>query len=173
MKLTVVKIGGSLYDMPGLAARLQTWLKTLAARRILLVPGGGPAADVIREYDRVHGLGEKAAHELALRSLTLNAWFLSELLGGLRVLDPLHADWDGLALLDAHAFCRHEEVSAQLPACWEATSDSIAAATALVLNALELVLLKSTDESAGLVDAVFPRLASRAPFAIRMVNFRV
>src|SRR5437763_14345584 len=109
MMLTVVKIGGSLYDLPDLGPRLRDWLLTLTASKVLLVPGGGPTADVIREFDRVHGLGEQVAHDLALRSLTLNAWFLAELLG-VPVLDPCGSAWEGLALLDGFAFGRNEDV---------------------------------------------------------------
>ncbi len=173
MTLTVVKVGGSLYDLPDLGARLRNWLNTLTASKVLLIPGGGRTADVIREFDRVHGLGEKIAHELALRSLTLNAWFLAELLGGtVPVLDPRRAGWEGHALLDGFAFGQDEEVSMKLPACWEATSDSVAAVAAVVLQASELVLLKSIEEADGLVDPFFSRLVEGERFRVRIVNLR-
>ena len=173
MTLTVVKVGGSLYDLPDLGARLRTWLKSLTASRILVVPGGGPTADVIREYDHIHALGEVAAHKLALRAMTLNAWFMTELLGGfVPILDPLSTTWVGLALLDAYAFCRHDEVQGMLPESWDCTSDSIAAATALKLGASELILLKSSDVAEGLLDPVFPSLVAAASLSVRTVNFR-
>src|SRR5262249_50947889 len=78
----VVKVGGSLYDLPGLGARLRAWLERLPSREVLLVPGGGPAADVVRDLDRLHRLGEEAAHWLALRALSVNARFLAALLPG-------------------------------------------------------------------------------------------
>src|SRR5258708_38397420 len=171
MTLTVVKIGGSLYDLPDLGSRLRSWLGTLTSSKVLLVPGGGPTADVIREFDRIHGLGEKIAHHLALRSLTLNAWFLAELLG-VPVLNPRRNDWEGVALLDGYAFGQDADVSLMLPACWDATSDSVAAVAAIVLQASELVLLKSSDEGDGLVDAMFSRLVEGERFTIRIVNFR-
>src|SRR5262245_62169186 len=122
--LAVVKVGGSLYDLPDLGRRLAAWLETLTASRILLVPGGGATADVVREFDRCHGLGETTGHELALRSLTLNAWFLAVLLhrtalllpspskeegtgrgNSVPILNPLESPLtDHVSLLDAHAF---------------------------------------------------------------------
>jgi aspartokinase-like uncharacterized kinase len=171
MTLTVVKIGGSLYDLPDLGPRLRSWIGSLNANRVLLVPGGGPTADVIREFDRVHGLGETTSHHLALRSLTLNAWFLAELLG-LSVLDPCCAEWEGVALLDGYAFGQNVVVQEKLPACWDATSDTVAAVAAVVLHASELVLLKSCDEAEGLVDPLFSRLVEGAGFTVRIVNFR-
>src|SRR5271166_3401866 len=71
----VVKVGGSLFSMPDLAQRLRRWLAQ-AGPRILLVPGGGAAADVVREFDKCHSLGEEASHWLALWSLRLNAELL-------------------------------------------------------------------------------------------------
>src|SRR5688572_14807390 len=85
----VVKVGGSLFDLPNLAARLGAWLAELGTPQVILVPGGGATADVMRDFDRLHQLGEEKAHWLALRSLTLNAHFLTELLAGSRVAGTL------------------------------------------------------------------------------------
>jgi 5-(aminomethyl)-3-furanmethanol phosphate kinase len=184
MTLTVVKIGGSLFDLPDLATRLRSWLATLDAGRILLVAGGGATADVIREFDRIHGLGEETAHDLALCSLTLNARFLGKLLGpSVPVLNPERGNaWQGVALLDAHAFCQREESARELPACWDATSDSVAAYVAIALGAAELILLKSTDAGevrnwseasrSGLVDPLFHEIIAGSTLLVRMVNLR-
>src|SRR5262249_28627381 len=93
-ELVVVKVGGSLYDLPDLGQRLAAWVHRLPASKVLLVPGGGATTDVVRDLDRCHGLGEATAHDLAMRSLTLNAWFLAAVLretaiGSLSVCNPL------------------------------------------------------------------------------------
>lgn len=185
--LAVVKVGGSLYDLPDLGARLRSWLTTLAPPRVLLVPGGGPTADVLRAFDRTHALGEAAAHWLALRALTLNAWFLAALLK-VDVRNPLDAPLpEGVSLLDAHAFCAADAADG-LPACWDATSDSVAARVAVVLGAAELILLKSVavpepcdwveTGRRGWVDPLFAAMlredVSRQPLAprVRVVNLR-
>jgi aspartokinase-like uncharacterized kinase len=182
--LAVVKVGGSLYDLPDLGLRLRAWLKALPWPRVLLVPGGGPTADIIRDFDRTHALGETAAHGLALRSLTLNAWFLSALLG-VSVWDAAGAFVDeGVCILDAQAFCA-SDTSGALPACWETTSDSVAARVAVVLGAEELVLLKSVTlpepgdwweaGQQGFVDPLFAAtLASGglSSLRVRAVNLR-
>src|SRR5437868_6532113 len=87
---TVVKVGGSLFDLPNLRERLRSFLKSLDASAVLLIPGGGRATDVIRDLDRRHSLGEEASHWLALRSLSLNAHVLAELLSPARVVHDLH-----------------------------------------------------------------------------------
>jgi len=186
----VVKVGGSLYDLPDLGQRLAAWLQTLTAPKVLLVPGGGVTADVVRDLDRCHHLGEATAHELALRSLTLNAWLLAALLertaiGNVPVCNPLFSPLtDRVSLLDAHAFCEsdaHDNPDA-LPPCWEATSDSVAARVALILGASELVLLKSVTiaepcdwtETArlGVVDPILCRILEGARLRVRVVNLR-
>src|SRR5437016_6173909 len=78
--LTVLKVGGSLYGLPDLPARLRKLLADLNTERVVLFPGGGAAADAVRELDRMHRLGEDAAHWLALRALTVNAYFLNRIL---------------------------------------------------------------------------------------------
>jgi aspartokinase-like uncharacterized kinase len=189
-ELVVMKVGGSLYDLPDLEQRLAAWLQTLTAPKVLLVPGGGATANVVRDLDRCHGLGEEASHELALRSLTLNAWFLAALLrrtaiGTVPVCNPLLSRLtDRVSLLDAHAFCQsdaHDNPNA-LPACWATTSDSIAVRSAVVLGASELVLLKSVTimepydwreaVRLGVVDPICCRILEGARLRVRVVNLR-
>jgi aspartokinase-like uncharacterized kinase len=151
----VAKVGGSLYDWPDLGPRLRAWLDALRPVEALLVPGGGPTADVIRALDCYHALGEEAAHWLALHALSLNGRFLQSLL-------------PGITIVDAFDFARQDEGRPDaLPHTWDVTSDSIAARVAEVTGARRLVLLKSADfpegidvhkaSRRGLVDAYFTR----------------
>jgi aspartokinase-like uncharacterized kinase len=175
----VVKVGGSLFDLPDLAGRLRRWLAAQSAGDRLLVPGGGPTADVVRLLDDRHGLGEEAAHWLALRALALNAHFLAALLSAPVVEEP--GPGVGLAVLDAHAFARADEGRAGcLPHTWAATSDSVAARVAEVAGA-ELVLLKSVTLSGvpwqeagrrGWVDPLFAAIVRRGGLSVRAVNLR-
>jgi aspartokinase-like uncharacterized kinase len=178
MLLTVAKVGGSLYDLPDLGGRVRAWIMWCGGR-VLLVPGGGAAADVVRHLDRLHGLGEEAAHWLALRALTVNAHFLGRLTGAPVVESPGEA---AVAVLDPHAFCVADEsrVGALLHS-WQATSDAVAARVAEVFRA-DLVLLKSTDlppgtawrdaARAGLVDETFASVVRRAGLRVAWVNLR-
>ena len=163
----VVKVGGSLYDLPDLASRLGRFLTSLESSSVLIVPGGGALADAVRVIDECHRLGKEASHWLALRTLTVAAHFLSALLPGSWIVDhPEQWRHSELAILDPYAFAQQDQgVAGELPHCWSATSDSIAARAARVANARRLVLLKSvaippgTDWSEaarrGWVDAYF------------------
>jgi aspartokinase-like uncharacterized kinase len=157
--LTIVKVGGSLYDLPDLRARLQPWLSQAQSTGIILVPGGGATVDVIRDFDRVHRLGEERAHWLALNAMRLNAEFLSRLL---RTVDVM-PHWDQIEMarsegaqafvIDAVAFDLWDRMTnphATLPRRWSVTSDSIAARIAVAAEADHLVLLKSVTIPQGM-----------------------
>jgi 5-(aminomethyl)-3-furanmethanol phosphate kinase len=184
--LTVVKVGGSLFDLPELGPRLKRWLDRLSPDRVLLVPGGGKATDVIRELDARHGLGEERSHWLALRALALNAYVLGALLPGSHVVESF-SELDGsLAILDPLPFCLADErygPSSALKHTWNVTSDSIAARVAVVAGAQRLILLKSVDISMdmtwdeaarrGYVDVAFADTVRAAPaLEVRLINFR-
>lgn len=184
--LVVAKVGGSLFDLPDLRPRLRAWLRTLPTTDVLLVPGGGAAADVIRDLDGRHHLGEEPAHWLALRAMALHAHFLAALLPSAVVIDdPLRRPASTWAILDAHAFLRADEGRpGSLPHSWAVTSDAVAARAAVWGKAVRLDLLKSvtipaamTWEEAtrrGLVDATFPEVLRQAPqgLAVQAINLR-
>ena len=133
--MIVVKVGGSLYDHPALGPGLLKLVESLAPAEILLVPGGGPVADAVRELDRKHGLGEETSHWLALRALDVTAQLLRALVLGSR-----------LTVLDCFAFAQEDESRpGALPHTWSVTTDSLAARAAVVFRAERLVLLKSVD----------------------------
>jgi 5-(aminomethyl)-3-furanmethanol phosphate kinase len=177
----IAKVGGSLFDLPDLRQRLMDWISSLGDSPIILVPGGGHGADVIRHFDQTHRLGEESAHWLALKVLTVNAEFLARLLG-VPVVSAAVCAGHRVNILDAYEFCRAEEhTPAAVEHSWRVTSDSIAAHAAARSRG-ELVLLKSTDlpfgitwtEAAhdGLVDEAFPEIVSRNGIQVSWINLR-
>jgi aspartokinase-like uncharacterized kinase len=176
--LRIVKVGGSLYDLPDLPSRLGGWL---GPTRTLLVPGGGPTAEAIRMLDRVHALGEEAAHWLALRALSVNAHFLARLLPGTPIIPSLPRCMDAGSwfILDAYAFLQEDDARpGALPHCWSVTSDSLAVRVAVCAEARELVLLKSVAPAPGerwdgMVDPYFAEALRQAQaLQVRIVNLR-
>jgi aspartokinase-like uncharacterized kinase len=185
----VVKVGGSLFDLPDLGPRLRRFLDQLETSAVLLVPGGGITANAVRQLDRWQGLGEEQSHWLALRAMTLNAWLLQALLPNSVVIEELGEYREAMAvgqvpILDAHAFCQADERrSGRLPHRWEVTSDSVAARVAAVFGARRLLLLKSVPlppgidwgEAAkrGLVDGYFRVALGASPLTqVTWVCFR-
>ena len=171
--MIVAKVGGSLYDWPGLGPALTAWL----ARQpdpVLIFPGGGEAADAVRSWDRVHELGEEHSHWLAIRSLSLGTHFLQRLIGSLPVVEsPMPG------ILDPYPYFRTQ---AGPPHTWSVTTDSLAAWVAIQSGASKLVLLKSIDipvslnwteaSDAGFVDRHFPTVLASANLPVESVNLR-
>jgi aspartokinase-like uncharacterized kinase len=182
----VVKVGGSLYDLPDLGGRLRAWLEAHCTSRILLIPGGGSAADWIRQLNTYDHLGEEQSHWLALRALTFAAHVLSQLLPRAMVIERVEerqAAWDRdqVPILDLHAFALADEARAgHLDHSWDITSDSLAARVALVAGISHLVLLKSRSlpepidwlaaAGQGLVDRAFPAVVGS--LRVSAINFR-
>lgn len=188
----VVKLGGSLLDLPQLGPRLRAWLDALPTAEIILILGGGPAADSVRRADQVHHLGDEQSHWLALRAMSFNSHLVAALLPRSDVVAALHECstlWEKrrTPILDPLPLIQENRADPLMPpSSWTATSDSIAAYVAHLADA-ELILLKSRSvpdrfqdagavswgelAKAGLVDEYFPRLAGLLR-SIRLINFR-
>jgi len=190
--LAVLKVGGSLLDWPELPVRLAGLLETHRSshpgERLMLIAGGGAAADFVRVLDRVHRLGDSTAHELAIHALDFTARLLAALVPGsilidrLEALDPVWLDRGVPVLVPGPVLARIEQPGqARLPQSWDVTSDSIAARIAVHLDADRFILLKSAalppgtrrEEAArrGWVDPMFPQV-SRALRRVEYLNLR-
>jgi aspartokinase-like uncharacterized kinase len=184
----VIKLGGSLLDVPDLPARLTSFLGDFSRPLPVAISGGGPSVEAVRRWDRLWGIGEEAAHWIALQALVPCALVLARIVPLLQyVTSP--ADFAGVwsrrrvPLYDALSFIRDldEKTSDPLPRRWRVTSDSIAARMAVCFGAPELILLKSAGApegatreqaaAAGIVDPHFP-IAAREIDRVVLVNLR-
>lgn len=178
--LVVFKLGGSLLERSNLAEFIRQTISQRPLCGTQLVVGGGRTADLVRDWDRTHFLGEETAHWLALDAMRLNEALVSQLMPELRAVRNARQVASAVAdrvpaLLCADCFVRWGESTGHppLPHTWHTTSDSIAAWSAAILGAHELVLLKSVPvpanlsleqaAEAGLVDPVFPAIARNLP----------
>jgi aspartokinase-like uncharacterized kinase len=187
MPTVVFKLGGSLLDQPGLPRVVRSLTEQRLGWGVLWIVGGGTTADIVRNWDAVHQLGDDTAHWLALEAMSLNESLVHRLCPELRLVRSgpqfEKAVTDGVpALCCAACFVRWgEAVGVPLPHSWDVTSDSIAAWAARVLSADELVLVKSVPAPRGrsfstaaaerLVDPCFPALAESLP-AVAWANGR-
>lgn len=185
MSVVVLKLGGSLFDLPDLAVKVRQVLNHLDGDLPLLICGGGAAADLVRQWHRDFQLDEEQAHWLALEAIRLNQRLLLELLPECELVasrESAAAAWqrERVPLLDLAAFVHAEESSLaqaeRLPHIWDVTSDSLAGWIAIRWPARRLVLLKSAElpitdgplnfraaVDLGLVDAHFPGLGPDLP----------
>jgi len=183
----VVKLGGSLMDMPDLVERFNQWRFGALSHQLLLVVGGGRAADVVRQWDSMHQIGEEAGHWFAIRAMQLNTHLVQAIFPSSQMVydrPGAEAAWrvKAMAIVDPHLWLRTNEMNGLTsPHVWSFTSDSIAAHIANQLGAERLTLMKSTIDDdiddihtaaqVGLVDSEFP-LAVRDVPNVSVVNLR-
>ena len=167
MDITIVKLGGSLIAAP----ELRRWLAELAlAPRHLVVPGGGPFADAVREAQAASGFDDLAAHRMAILAMQQYGLLMASLEPRLRLAET-EAEIgaaDGPAIWLPWAMIGRDETIA---ASWDVTSDSLALILAMRLHAARLVLVKSGDAAApDLVDTAFARLRPGFAGELRIVH---
>jgi 5-(aminomethyl)-3-furanmethanol phosphate kinase len=156
-----VKVGGSLLAN---TAQLDIVLKVLARlsreRRLVVVPGGGPFADAVREIDRRLALSDTAAHWMAVLAMDQYGHLLVARLGGSVLVSRPAEITEAIesGLLPVVAPSRWLREADPLPHSWDVTSDSVAAWIAGALGAARLVLVKAAGAPNNeLVDAYFHR----------------
>jgi probable H4MPT-linked C1 transfer pathway protein len=157
----VVKLGG------GVLAHADHFDAALAAiggaareRRLLVVPGGGPFADAVREVDRRLGLSDDAAHWMAVLAMDQYAHLVAaRLAGGLLVSETCEiAAAPRAGRVPVLAPSRWLREADPLPHAWDVTSDSIAAWVAGAVGARRLVVIKPPNATGSdLVDGYFSR----------------
>jgi aspartokinase-like uncharacterized kinase len=164
--LNVIKIGGGLASIPGALARVCQAVGSAArTHRIVVVPGGGPFADAVRDFDRALGLSSHAAHWMALLAMDQYGHVLADRLPGAVLLDEPGAVLENIAegkvvVLAPSRWVRSSDV---LPHSWDVTSDSVAAFVAGGLDAARLILIKP---AASLSEAVDPYFTSALPYGM-------
>ncbi len=155
----VVKLGGGLLAHPEqFAAVLEEVDRAARRQRLVVVPGGGPFADVVRDVDARLAAGDDAAHWMAVLAMDQHAQLVaSRLRGGLVAVD-IEGIWSALAsgLVPVLAPFQWLRLVDPLPHSWDVTSDSIAAWVAGALGSPRLVLVKPPGVTGpGLLDAYF------------------
>jgi aspartokinase-like uncharacterized kinase len=196
VRVSVVKVGGSLLTRADLPRRLRAWLAGERAihptTHFVLIAGGGPWVETIRAIDAHSPLGDERAHWICVSLMDVTAGLVGAMLPELSVVDSL-ADLKrrlavpGVSLLRPSEFVARVERTlpgVRLPADWSVTSDSIAGRLAVALAADELVLLKlapppsdSGSENwlarladVGYVDGFLPSVAAELP-VLRCIDF--
>ncbi|RIK77791.1 MAG: hypothetical protein DCC67_12280 [Planctomycetota bacterium] len=189
--IRVVKVGGSLLDLPELPQRLRRWLAAQSTAHNVLVPGGGPLVDQLRTWNAAEPIDEIAAHWMCVDLLTVTAHLLHAWLPEIPLVENdrllcQRVGEPGATIFGPAPWMRHSEPGLPgtwLPSSWETTSDSIAGRLAAALRADEFVLLKSVlprgggskELSAlaavGYIDPVLARMAPELP-PTRLVNLR-
>jgi 5-(aminomethyl)-3-furanmethanol phosphate kinase len=165
--LTVIKLGGS----HAFAPHLKDWILAVAAQagRIVVVPGGGPFADAVRDAQVRMGFDDGAAHRMALLAMEQYGCALASGRREFSTAGSQAAIGRALEVKQVPVWLPTRMVlAADIAASWEVTSDSLAAWLTAKLGARRLLLVKHVDARAaavrvqelvtrGIVDPAFPR----------------
>ena len=157
----VIKVGGGLLEhVEHLDRLLRAIAEAARARRVVVVPGGGPFADAVRDADGLLGLGANAAHWMAILGMDQYAHLLTSRVSGAVVVSTREEIDSALGQGQIPVLAPSRWLSSvdPLPHSWDVTSDSIASWLAGELGARRLLLVKPPGaRGASLVDAYFAR----------------
>ncbi len=158
MRPLVIKVGGGLLGIPGALREVCAAIGVLGRQQaVVVVPGGGPLADLVRELDRTVGLSDDASHWMAILAMDQYAHLLAERIEGATLVEEPGgiAATLGAGRVAVLAPSRWLRAADPLPHSWDATSDSVAAFVAGALDAKRLVLVKPADVGEEGVDRCF------------------
>lgn len=166
---TIIKLGGSF----AFSADLGEWIAAIAgcAGRAVLVPGGGPFADVVRAAQAQMGFGDRAAHRMALLAMEQYGCAIQSLHRALLPADSLDSIRRGLADGRVPVWLPTKMAldAGEIPQSWEVTSDSLAAWLAGKIGAERLLLIKRVDPACATMPAA--DLAARGVVDKAFANF--
>lgn len=179
----VIKLGGSLLSDPH-DGRLQRWCERLAgdaADSAVIVPGGGPYADAVRDAQTHWRFSDDAAHRMALRAMDQCGLMLCDLFPALVACDDIDALARHCAAGRTPVWLpsRQLDLSTDIPRDWTVTSDSIAVWLAARIGSPAVLLVKScalpegdlpTLAAQGIVDPHLPQIAARANIEVRLAH---
>lgn len=138
MTFCVIKIGGSLIDV---SRDIVKGLVSLSQEggAFLVVPGGGPMADLVREIHQRYRLSEETAHWMAILAMEEYAHFLADGTGA-ALTDEISRPVAGVRILLPYRPLMRDDKG--LEHRWDYTSDSVAA---LIAWRLAVDFVKATD----------------------------
>jgi aspartokinase-like uncharacterized kinase len=173
MRPAVVKVGGGLLGTSGALERVCAAVTAMSqCGPVVVVPGGGPLADAVRELDRRVGLSPDAAHWMAILAMDQYAHLLAERIAGARLVEEPGVIAGVLASgeIAVLAPSRWLRAADPLPHSWNATSDSVAAFVAGALDATRLDLVKPAEVGKAGVDGCFAMVVP-AGLEVRVVGW--
>lgn len=155
----VIKVGGALLEHVQYLDRVLAAIGNVARdKRVVVIPGGGAFADAVRDVDARVGLGDDAAHWMAILGMDQYAHLLASRLTHGAVVslkEEIDASFE-TGRLPVLAPSRWLISTDPLPHTWDVTSDSIAAWVAGQLRASQLILVKPPGANGmDMVDAYF------------------
>lgn len=148
MNASVIKVGGSLAAHPKKLRVLCRKLSEVSKKtKLIVVPGGGEFADVVRVLDKRFSLSRSTSHMMAVLAMDQYGLMLSNLIPNSQTINKLE---------EVNYFLDKEKVPVFLPSnlflsedplenSWDVTSDSIAVYLAHRMQVHKVLLVTDVD----------------------------
>lgn len=177
----VVKLGGSF----AFSTILTDWIRALTscAGRVVIVPGGGPFADAVRNAQRRMGFDDRAAHLMSLLAMEQYGHALLCCDDLLQPADSVERIEQQLAAQRIPVWmpARMAAAAPDVEPSWRVTSDSLAAWLSGMIGADRLILVKHVGAlsgpeqcqdlvAMGVVDQAFPQYLRKAAVSASLVG---
>ena len=167
--MIVVKLGGSLYN----TVELKLWLHVLADTSIttpvVIVPGGGPFADQVRDAQALHHFNDTAAHHMALLAMKQFGLMLIALEAKCQPFDACKPEQPLSVWLPDDALLAEPALTHS----WDVTSDSLALWLASKLKAGQLLLVKHVDVSSRSIQQLTDNQVIDRHFATLFADYSI
>lgn len=176
--MLVVKLGGSLYQTDNLRAWLNKLDELSEKQPIVIVPGGGPFADQVRNAQQQHQFDDSYAHQMAILAMSQFGLLLQALTADCQSFHYPGAQLENHSGLAVWLPTLSLSCVPELAHSWQMTSDSLALWLAQQLQANQLALVKSCSlpehrlpselSALGIIDKAFPALYQRKPLNLEL-----
>jgi len=145
MDAWAIKIGGSMYGSQYLVEWLQA-ISDRSTKKIIIVPGGGPFADQVRQADEKYNLDQVRTHNMAIMAMQQYGTLLASLCPTVVTADTrnkIQLAWQNskAVVWEPYNMLRDE---CELEKSWDVTSDSITIWLASKLGLKNVILVKSS-----------------------------
>lgn len=177
--MRVIKLGGSLMSDADTLERCLATIEQKYKREVVIVPGGGAFADLVRATQKQWKFNDEAAHQMAILAMKQMALLLKSINPAFTLVETVISlkKMTSVAIWSPNL----QELSvSSIKASWDITSDSLAAWLAMQLDASELILVKSAKiptnlnlhalQKKGLVDNAFCALTHQAFYKVTLIN---
>jgi 5-(aminomethyl)-3-furanmethanol phosphate kinase len=181
-QMIVVKLGGSLLASGYLLPCLDKVEQMASQQQMLVVPGGGEFAGLVRRTQVRWQFDDRTAHQMAILAMQQTALLYKALKPNFYSHDSVfelrrQAGNDGVVIWSPDVV---ELDNAGIPSTWAVTSDSLSAWLAKTLVADELILVKSVKIDSDfdilnlvqkqIVDAAFHDYSQHAVFKLKILH---
>ena len=178
----VIKIGGSLYSSKFLIECLEV-IQRYAEINIIIVPGGGPFADLVRVADQQFKLDQEHAHNMAVLGMQQFANLIASLKPEFELAstkEEIKKSWQQsrVSIWEPYYLVKNY---CGLARNWAVTSDSLAAWLAHYLSIENVIYIKSNETviseetldslvESGCIDLDLPLLVKQYGIYVRFLH---